>query len=238
MPIPVWNEVTAVFGGRFDPPHLGHRQAARGLFQNPGIQRVIVVPSASPPQKPAIASAHDRALMAERNFHSNGTQGESHPIEVNRIELERQEKAPGTPSFTFYTLQALRTQCPKLAFALGADQLHGLPTWHRFPEILTLCHWIVLERKPQGHELIQKTLQEWKASGLIAATPQPDTWEVRGTPHVIRSVPTEATGLSSTTIRQSILKTGAPPANSLHPQVEAYLKLHPNYGISHAHDSR
>ena len=54
-----------------------------------------------------------------------------------------------------------------LAFVLGTDQLEKLPSWHRFPEILGLCHWIVLERRKRSSDARQKTLlTEWEGSGL------------------------------------------------------------------------
>ncbi|HUP55886.1 MAG TPA: adenylyltransferase/cytidyltransferase family protein, partial [Bdellovibrionota bacterium] len=63
-----WREVTAIFGGTFDPPHLGHREAVAGLFRNPGVREVWVMPAASPPHKPAIATAEQRLELARLAF--------------------------------------------------------------------------------------------------------------------------------------------------------------------------
>ncbi len=227
---PVWSEVTAVFGGRMDPPHRGHREAVRGLFQNPGIRNVLVIPSASPPHKAAQVAAEHRAQMTRINFGPSQLDRLPNEIQVDLLELTRSQRTPLRPSYSFDTLQELGTRYPRLAFVLGADQFQELPTWHRFPEILSLCHWIVLQRKPNGSELAQKTLQLWSASGLIEKT-QSSAWSIRGSRFFIQTVTTDAPDLSSTQIRKEIAKTGSPPPSSVIPEVEGYLKLHQLYGI-------
>src|SRR3954447_18077682 len=95
---PRWSEVTAVFGGRFDPPHLGHREAVRGLFERPGVSRVVILPSASPPHKPTWASAENRAEMASLNFQTFGFNKFPQAIETDRRELDRARLRPEIPS--------------------------------------------------------------------------------------------------------------------------------------------
>src|SRR6185437_5876583 len=69
-----------------------------------------------------------------------------YPQEVVIDPREVQNASPGKPSYSFDTLQELRKDDPRIAFVIGADQLQELPRWHRFPEILGLCHWIILKR--------------------------------------------------------------------------------------------
>ena len=227
---PIWSEVTAVFGGRMDPPHLGHREAVRGLFRNPGIRNVLVIPSASPPHKPTQTHAEHRTQMARINFGPSQADRFQGEVKVDPLELSRAHRDPKRPNYSFDTIQELRTQYSRLAFVLGADQFQELHTWHRFPEILSLCHWVVLERKPNGKEQAQRTLQTWSASGLIEKT-QSNAWSIRGSQFFIQTVLTDAPDLSSTQIRKEIAKTGSPPNSSLLPEVEGYLKLHQLYGI-------
>ncbi len=241
MQSPAWSEVTAIFGGRMDPPHLGHREAVAGILRNPGVRNVLIIPSASPPHKPAQASAQQRTQMARLAFgpslQHRIPEASQKLIQVNEIELKRSQKDPDRASYSFDTLQELRSQYPRLAFVLGADQFQDLPAWHRFPEILSLCHWIVLQRKPNGSDLAQKTLQLLSASGLIEPV-RTDLWKVRNSTAVIHSVATDAPDLSSTQIRREIMIHGAPPPSSLLPEVEAYLKIQQLYGIGTPHDSR
>lgn len=238
---PRWNEVTAIFGGRFDPPHLGHREAVRGLFQNPGVKQVFILPSASPAHKPTFAPASDRAKMAAMTFQSTYPAPLPAEIQMDLRELERGKLQPEHPTYSFETLQELRQTEKNLAFVIGTDQAEGLPTWHRFPEILGLCHWIVLERKPQGAERVQKALQPWVESGLLQVCGD-RLWQIRkksenqfgsklNSSTFILSVPTEAPAVSSTEIREVISRTGKAPANGLLPDVIGYLKLRRLYGI-------
>src|ERR1044072_1797188 len=91
---PLWSNITAVFGGRFDPPHLGHREAVRGLFEHPGVKRVLIVPSASPPHKPTWATAEQRAGMAGLNFKATTKDSFPAEVELDLRELDRARLRP------------------------------------------------------------------------------------------------------------------------------------------------
>ena len=235
--IPRWNDVTAIFGGRFDPPHIGHRDAVGGLFLEPGIKQVFIVPSASPPHKRTWAAAQHRAEMAKLNFLPQKSDPEySDAVHLDLREFERARRNPKQPSYTFDTLQELRSLHPSLAFVIGADQLKDLSTWYRFPEILKLCHWLVLERKPYQDETALRTLHQWSAGGLATPTSTSNTWQICNSAGFLRLVPTDAPPLSSTKIRESLSKQDSrhpvleTPAGLL-PEVWAYLKKHQLYGI-------
>ena len=226
----------ALFGGTFDPPHLGHREAVRGLFQVPGVSRVKILPAPVPPLKTSQATAEQRLAMARLNFAA--VPGDPMPaeIEIDTRELDRAVREPGRPSYTFDTLQEIGREIPRerLAFVIGADQLLQLPRWHRFPELLELSHWIVLERKPDGGARARTMLQEWTGSGLVRTTGQPSRWATRSG-RELRVVPTKARELSSTAIRESIARTGKAPGSEsapwLLPEVLSYLKTHRIYAI-------
>jgi nicotinate-nucleotide adenylyltransferase len=219
-------------GGRFDPPHLGHREAVRGLFQIPRVKRVLILPSGNPPHKKAIADPKDRVQMAKLNFGPTVSEDFPSEIELDLREIERAHSNPLKPNYSYDTLQELRTQIPSIAFVVGADQLCQLITWNRFPDILKLCHWIVLGRKPDGADLAQKTLSEWAGSCLVKPVASSGNhWQVTGSSVFLTTVPTSAPSLSSTQIREELAKSGKAPAGSLLPEVEAYLKLRRLYGI-------
>jgi nicotinate-nucleotide adenylyltransferase len=217
-----WNELTAVFGGTFDPPHLGHQEAIAGLFKNPGVSRVLVIPSFIPPQKPQAVASDHRVAMAKLCFA---------PLTealIDTREIER-GKRTGKPSFTFETLQELKNDYPKLAFVLGSDQLENLHTWQRFPEILGLCHWIVLARKPDGERQAHRTLTEWEASGLVKRTNQ--LWKT-ASGSAIGVFETPARNVSSRNIRENFAL--GHPENDISPEVKAYLMEHRIYGTGSA----
>ena len=230
---PRWHEVSAIFGGRFDPPHVGHRMAVQGLFKEPGVQRVLIIPSASPPHKEAQVSAHHRLRLTQIAFESTPDSLLPAEIQIDDRELVRNQLHPHAPSYSFDTIQELKQIYPRLAFVIGADQLLQLHTWHRFPEILTLCHWIVIERKSKQAAQSEQRLQEWEASGILRKA-QNQSWQLRGSAHFIQQVQTEAPDLSSTQIRESIVRTGEPPSGSLLPKVVEYLKQNRLYGMKSA----
>jgi nicotinate-nucleotide adenylyltransferase len=168
--------------------------------------------------------------MARLNF--TKTPGDSFPEEVilDLREVERARTQPNRPSYSFDTIQELRQHFPKLGFVIGTDQLEQLHTWYRFQDLLPLCHWIVLERKGTRDQGAHRTLQEWTASGLIQPF-QSNLWRVRGSQNYFTLVSTDAPAISSTQIREAIVKTGSPPEDSLLPEVLGYLNDKKLYGM-------
>jgi nicotinate-nucleotide adenylyltransferase len=229
-----WSEVTAVFGGTFDPPHLGHREAISGLFQCPGVKRVLVIVAAHPPHKQVHTSIQHRLKMAEICFASHSKNPFPNEIEINQTEISRHQTT-GKPSYSFDTLIELKRSVSSLACVIGADQLKDLPQWHRFPEILGLAHWLILERKPFGQKFSREILREWEGSGLIyhpTKTSAQHLWKISKFNTFLSLFQTEAPNLSSKAIRQSIERTGEPPANALLPEVASYLKQNQLYGTT------
>lgn len=128
-----------LFGGSFDPVHLGHLIAARVAFERLGLAEVRFVPAASQPHKVSghLASAGDRLAMLRLAL--AGEPG----FVVETAELDR----PG-PSYTVDTLRTLRAREPGRAFILllGADAARGLPEWHEAAVIPALARVAVLTR--------------------------------------------------------------------------------------------
>lgn len=231
---PRWSEVTALFGGTFDPPHMGHLQAVEGLFQNPGIKDVVVIPSGDPPLKKTSTNSLHRLKMAQICFKSLSN------VKVHPIEIENSQRGL---SYSFNTISKIRTEFSSpdgslIAFVVGQDQIPQFHHWHRFPEILELCHWIILKRKTDPHlaeENLFNTLRTWKNSGLIERDVSPQReWKLKNGHHLIL-VDTPAVALSSSELRQELEKTGfVPPQDKIHlkllPEVGDYLKQHRLYG--------
>ena len=226
MSSPRWPELTAVFGGTFDPPHLGHVEAVQGLFENPGFNRVWIVPSGRPNLKNTLTPSHHRLEMTRLAFQDTTRKS---PVEILDLELSRAERNPELPTYSFETLSELRRSQPNLAFVIGSDQLASLHHWHRFPEILSLCHWLVLTRKHNGNDQAIQALEQLRERGLVRSEPtQSGAWRLPET--TLQIVPTPARALSSSEIRLSFERTGKGPENSLSPAVEDYLMRHRLYG--------
>ena len=119
--------VVAIFGGRFDPPHLGHVALARTAVERFGIDELHVTIVADAAHKPSAAPAADRLEMARLAF-----------AELDaRVELEEHR-------YTVDALEAAGYDDP--IFLIGADELVALPTWKEPERLLELARLGVATR--------------------------------------------------------------------------------------------
>lgn len=132
-----------VFGGTFDPPHLGHLVAASDAAQALGLGRVLWVPAAVHPLKlgSVEAPAHARLEMVRA-----AVEGDPR-FAVDPLELERTG-----PSYTVDTLRQLQARHPgaELYFLTGADNLADLPKWKDPGEVARLARLVVVSRRGEG----------------------------------------------------------------------------------------
>jgi nicotinate-nucleotide adenylyltransferase len=129
-----------VFGGTFDPPHVGHLVTAVDVRELLGLDVVLLVVANEPWQKVGsrrISSAADRLDMVRAAV--EGVDG----VEASDLEIRR-----GGPSFTVDTLAELRAAEPDagLFLVLGSDAAAGLDSWERADRLAELCRIVVVER--------------------------------------------------------------------------------------------
>lgn len=131
-----------IFGGTFDPVHVGHLILAEECREQARLDRVLFVPAARPPHKleRALTPFHHRAEMLELAIAGNPA------FRVDRMEEER-----AGPSFTAHTLQLLREREPRaeLFLILGSDSLTDLPRWYEPAAILEMATLLIVARR--GH---------------------------------------------------------------------------------------
>ncbi|HZJ72245.1 MAG TPA: nicotinate-nucleotide adenylyltransferase, partial [Planctomycetota bacterium] len=109
-----------VFGGTFDPIHLGHLRAAECARVEVRLDAVLFVPSGRPPhRKGPLASAFDRYAMVSLATAGHGA------FRPSELELRRDG-----PSYTVDTLEQLAAPDVELFLVLGADQLAAIGHWH------------------------------------------------------------------------------------------------------------
>jgi nicotinate-nucleotide adenylyltransferase len=143
-----------VLGGTFDPFHVGHLAAASVAIDCAHLERVIFVPAAQPPHRPAaVASVQARLAMSKL-----ATSGDVR-FAVSDVEVRR-----AGPSYTAETLEELRGLHPdaELFLILGWDAASLFHTWHR-PERVRELASIVIVGRPGSTEPQEADLQ---ASGL------------------------------------------------------------------------
>ena len=128
-----------VFGGAFDPPHIGHTALLQAALADLELDQLRVVPTGQAWHKSwALSPADHRLAMAQLAF------AHLPRVVVDPIEIER-----AGPSYTVETLQAFATQFPAadLYLILGEDQARALSNWHALPEVLRLAIICVAERE-------------------------------------------------------------------------------------------
>ena len=198
-----WTSVFTLFGGSFDPPHTGHREAVLGLLQDPGVKHVCILPSGQTPLKENRMNAEDRLEMTRLCF--SGIPEEK--ISISDFELRRNRETD-LPSYTYHTILAYQKQLSPdtpLAFVIGSDQLENLPNWYEGRKLLSLCHWIVLKRKPESVASIQKKLRILQDLELLTTQEvAPNEYLLADQKHHLRLVTTNAPEISSSDIREQL----------------------------------
>jgi nicotinate-nucleotide adenylyltransferase len=137
-------ERLGIFGGTFDPPHVGHLVTAVNVRHELGLDRVLLVVNEQPWQKLGtreITPGIDRLAMVEAAV------GDVDGLEASGIELDR-----GGMSYTADTLAQLLAADPTLDLhvILGGDAAVGLPGWERADEVRALATIVVVERPGTG----------------------------------------------------------------------------------------
>lgn len=138
-------ERIGLLGGTFDPPHLGHIDAAVRCRDALDLDRLLLVVANHPWQKAPrrqITPAEDRFAMVVAA--AEGLE----QVEASRIEIDR-----GGPSFSVETAEALRAEAkaagrpdPELFMVVGADLVATLPSWERVDDLRRLVTLVVVSR--------------------------------------------------------------------------------------------
>jgi nicotinate-nucleotide adenylyltransferase len=144
-----------VFGGTFDPPHIGHLVVARDVIERLGLDRLLVIPAGQPPHRAAVLDPETRLELVRLAFEEDGR------VLVSDLEVRREG-----PSWTVDTLEAVhRDLAPAVLFlVVGADQLKSFGSWRQPDRILELARLAVMTRPGEEltgtdvpHEVIEVT---------------------------------------------------------------------------------
>jgi len=163
-----------IFGGTFDPVHVGHVAVAAWVRAALDLDRVELVVANQPWQKlerPVLSAAQDRLSMVEAAV--DGIEG----VVASSAEIDR-----GGLTYTVDTLEGYRAADPggSLFLILGSDAAAGLETWHRYEEIAEMAEVVVVDRAgalghrpPMAHRVVECPLvdlsstrvREWAEAG-------------------------------------------------------------------------
>ncbi len=130
-----------VFGGTFDPPHLGHLILAAECLDQLGLDRLLWVLTPDPPHKQgqSITPLSLRLEMIQAAL------GDNPAFELSTVEIDR----PG-PHFAVDTVQILKNQFPgwEVDYLIGGDSLHDLPTWRNPMGLIAQVTALGVMRRP------------------------------------------------------------------------------------------
>ena len=149
-----------VFGGTFDPPHLGHLILAEEIRERFGLTEVYFMPCNEPPHKDRddlTDAKHRFAMVVAATLHNPAFLAS--PIEVNR---------PGE-SYSIDTVRELNGEMDddqEIVFISGLDAFIEIETWEGYEEFLNLCHVIVVSRPGHGFDEIDK-LPDWIGERVV-----------------------------------------------------------------------
>ena len=211
-----------LFGGTFDPIHIGHLRAATEVKQGFDLDQIVFIPAALPPHKTqgAVSGAADRLQMVEIAI--RGDSG----FTVSDIELQR-----SGPSYSIDTINHFKTSTPKdtgMFFISGLDAFLEIDTWKSYTELLNQVPFIVIARpifncsdlssrwKRLESFIKSKISEKYKFSESAACFVHPNT-----KPIYIFDV--TSLDISSTRIRD-LIKKGHPIKFIVPKAVENYIK--------------
>ena len=130
-----------IFGGTFDPPHLGHLILAEEARDQLGLERLLWVLTPDPPHKQGqpVSALSPRLELVQAAI------GDNPAFELSRVDMDR----PG-PHYALDTVLLLQKQFPgaDLVYLIGGDSLHDLPTWHCPRELVEACAALGVMRRP------------------------------------------------------------------------------------------
>ena len=193
-----------IYGGAFNPPHIGHIRAAEYTIQALKLDRLLLIPSCTSPHKPQPAGSAEPVHRLRMLQFCAGER-----MEVCDMELSR-----GGTSYTYETVEALKAQYPadELVLLMGTDMFLSFDTWKETTRILNCASLAVFGRGMQGEQ------------EAIAAKQQMYTQQG----YTVYRLENPVTEISSTQLRRMLVFQCAAPF--LNPKVLAYIQEKGLYG--------
>lgn len=186
-----------IFGGTFDPVHLGHLRAALEVCEQLGMEDFRWVPAGQPPhRKRPVSPPEHRLAMLELALAGQAA------FRIDERELRREG-----PSYMVDTLSEIRSEHPSapILLIIGQDSANALDGWHRWRDLFALAHLVIMRRSdtPVAYAPDPGAEIEARAVDTPAA--------LAGATHGgVYSLPVTALAIASTDIR-ALVRAGRSP---------------------------
>jgi nicotinate-nucleotide adenylyltransferase len=194
-----------IFGGTFNPPHLGHLVCAQEAYLQLGLDRVMLIPARIPPHKPV---DEEPGVEHRLEMCRLAVAGDEERFEVSDLEARREG-----PSFTVDTLEQLHSPMPdtELFLIVGGDVAVGFPSWREPERVLSVATLAVAERPGTRRAAVERAIEQLRGGDRAKFF---DMLEI---------------GISSTMLRDRV-RAGAPTRYLMPDAVRDYIDRHRLYG--------
>lgn len=178
-----------LFGGTFDPVHIGHLRAALEVAEEFGLSKLLLIPAGQPPHKTRgdITPFVHRLEMLRR-----AVEGEE-LLEVSDMEGKR-----SGPSYTLYTLEHFFQKGVETYFILGSEAFLEIQTWKSYKVLFDLSHFLILLRQEEDLGHIARLI---RSLGLEVLVEKEGEWTLGSEKKIVCFRPT-AFGISGSLIRR------------------------------------
>jgi nicotinate-nucleotide adenylyltransferase len=194
-----------IFGGTFNPPHLGHLVCAQEAYLQLGLDRVMLIPARIPPHKPV---DEEPGVEHRLEMCRLAVAGDEERFEVSDLEARREG-----PSFTVDTLEQLHSPMPdtELFLIVGGDVAVGFPSWREPERVLSVATLAVAERPGTRRAAVERAIEQLRGGDRAKFFDMPEI------------------GISSTMLRDRV-RAGAPTRYLMPDAVRDYIDRHRLYG--------
>lgn len=153
-------EKIIIYGGAFNPPHLGHLHCVNFMKKHFPEFHIVLVPTGVPPHKSveALLSKEDRLHMLELAF------GADKGVSICQFELESK-----VDNYTINTIEYFQQKfhCSKMMLLIGSDQFLNFTKWHRYEEIVACCQLLVMARKQDDIHKINELKNQFNGKAKV-----------------------------------------------------------------------
>ncbi len=161
-----------IYGGSFDPVHIGHLRSALEVKQQLNLDELRFIPTGNPPHRSRarVDPVHRLAMLELAIADAPG-------LVIDPREINAQK-----PSYTFETLESIQNEYPQaeLTLIIGTDQISVFDTWHRWRELLQLAQVAVMERPGESlSEVAQQILRDESSNVILCPVTQLDISSTR-----------------------------------------------------------
>jgi nicotinate-nucleotide adenylyltransferase len=151
--------LTAIFGGTFNPFHIGHYEMLKVLQNDNNVEEIWIMPDKIPPHKTCdfLASDKDRIEMCEI------VANDFSKAKLCLVEFEREGK-----SYTYDTVKYLFEKYPQkeFSFVLGGDMLVSFEKWYRFDELMKMLPFIAFKRTDTNNIEFLNCAEKFERMGM------------------------------------------------------------------------